>query len=48
MTTTRNRRRTRLSRADGSPFPDDRTLEDDAGQPSGRIYVERGRLRGVN
>jgi hypothetical protein len=35
-------RRTRLTRADGSPIPDDWTLEDDSGQPLGRIYAETG------
>jgi hypothetical protein len=39
-------RRTRLTRADGSPIPDDWTLEDDAGQPLGRIYAETGGPRG--
>ncbi len=42
MTSTRNWRRTRLTRADGSPIPDDWTLEDDTGQPLGRIYFETG------
>lgn len=46
MTTTRNWRRTRLSRADGSPIPDDWTLEDNAGQPLGRIYAETGGPQG--
>jgi hypothetical protein len=45
MATTRNWRRTRLTRADGSPIPDDWTLEDDTGQPLGRIYAETGGRR---
>ena len=33
MARPRNWRRTRLTRADGSPIPDDWTLEDENGQP---------------
>jgi hypothetical protein len=32
-------RRTPLTRADGSPVPDDWTLADERGQPVGRIYL---------
>ena len=39
-------RRTRLTRADGSPVPDDWTLEDDSGQLLGRIYAEIGGPQG--
>lgn len=46
MTSTRNWRRTRLTRADGSPIPDDWTLEDATGQPLGRIYAETGGPQG--
>ena len=46
MTITRNWRRTRLTRADGSQVPDDWTLEDETGQPLGRIYVETGGPQG--
>jgi len=35
-------RKTRLTLADSSPIPDDWTLEDEAGQPLGRIYAETG------
>jgi len=35
-------RRMRLTLADSSPIPDDRTLGDDAGQPLGPIYAEIG------
>jgi hypothetical protein len=46
MATPRNWRRTRLTRADGSPIPDDWTLEDENGQPLGRIYAETGGPQG--
>jgi hypothetical protein len=46
MTITRYWRRTRLTRADGSPIPDDWTLEDETGQPLGRIYAETGGPQG--
>jgi hypothetical protein len=46
MATPRNWRRTRLTRADGSPILDDWTLEDDTGQPLGRIYAETGGPQG--
>jgi len=39
-------RKTRLTLADGSPIPDDWTLEDEAGQPLGRIYAETGGPQG--
>ncbi len=35
-------RRTALSRADGSPVPDDWVLADERGQPVGRIYLMTG------
>jgi len=46
MPFTRNWRRTRLTRADGSPIPDDWTLEDHTGQPLGPIYAETGGPQG--
>jgi hypothetical protein len=46
MTSTRNWRRARLTRPDGSPIPDDWTLEDATGQPLGRIYAETGGPQG--
>jgi hypothetical protein len=39
-------RRTRLTQADGSLIPDDWTLEDDTGQPLGRIFFETGGPQG--
>lgn len=46
MTRSARWRRKRLTRADGPPIPDDWTLEDETGQPLGRIYAETGGPKG--